>query len=93
MSHTAAVKAIPKLIEGRLDTEETRALWAHIIRCQECMNLYQEELKAIRSEPRSSTQSRLPAGPGSATREPGALVRSATTRYFWVAAAPGSHQA
>jgi len=91
MSHTAAVKAIPKLIEGRLDAEETRALWAHIIRCQECMNRYQEELKAIRSEPRPSTQSRLPAGPGSATREHGALVRSATPRYFWVAAAPGSH--
>src|SRR5712692_7884700 len=89
MSHTAAVKAIPKLIEGRLDAEETRALWAHIMRCQECMDLYQEEMKAIRSGPRSSTQSRLPAGLESRTGDQRAVVWSATSAYLWTASAPG----
>jgi hypothetical protein len=90
MRHTAAVKAIPKLIEGRLDAEDTRALWAHIMRCQECMDLYQEALKAARSEAPPTRQSHLPMGLRMGARSPGAVVWSSTPGYLWVASAPGS---
>jgi hypothetical protein len=90
MSHTAAVAAIPKAVRGNLGAEQTRALWAHLMRCEECMDLYQEELKATRSEPRPPAQSRLPPGLESATRGRRAIVWSAAPGYLWVASAPGS---
>lgn len=86
MSHRAAVAAIPRLIEGQLDDESTRALWAHIARCRACMELYRTDLKAARSAP--LRQSRRPPVPDTGVRTPPAVVWSAMPGYVWVASTP-----
>jgi hypothetical protein len=59
MPHAAAAAAIPKLVNGTLDADATRALWAHLIECEGCMTLYRQQKAAyLRAHP--SRQSRLP---------------------------------
>lgn len=89
LSHPAAVAAIPRLIDGKLGAEETRALWAHLMRCKGCMDLYQGELKAARSASRAARQSRLPASHGWGVRGHGSVVWGAAPGYLWVASAAG----
>jgi hypothetical protein len=59
MEHAAAVAAIPKLINGTLDAEQSRALLAHLVECDGCMERYLR-LKATRPVTRPLRQSRLP---------------------------------
>jgi hypothetical protein len=61
MSCREAVTVIPKLVDGTLDANATRALWAHLIECRGCMRLYEKE-KAIHAQ-HPSGQSGLPLEP------------------------------
>ena len=70
MPHAAALQAIPKLVDGKLDAQSSRELWAHLLECKGCMRLYEKE-KAAYLQARRSRQSRLPTAqaPGRATGE------------------------
>jgi hypothetical protein len=88
MPHAEAVQAIPKLVNGTLDPEDSRALLAHLIECDDCMALYKQQRAAyLRAHP--SRQSRLPGGFTVAESLGGNRPRSAENRLLQFAVVAG----
>jgi hypothetical protein len=86
MPHAEAVQAIPKLVNGTLDPEDSRALMAHLIECGDCMALYKQQRAAyLRAHP--SSQSRLRGGPAAAETLAGTSARAPESRFPRLAAA------
>lgn len=86
MGHAAAVAAIPKLVNGTLSEEQSRALLAHLIRCNGCMELYLK-LKATRPSANHARQSRLPLEAPATGRPGGLRVAPRAAGYSRVASA------